>query len=111
MTYDSSRDRFASTALSPIGPGRNWYTLADADIGAKELPAYGKALHLSIGAAVSLPLSIVVVPIGEGNDATTRTLTYTQAGEFREDRGVRRIVSINAGASVASGLQIDVVTS
>ena len=111
MTYDSSRDRFASTALSPIGPGRNWYTLADADIGAKELPVYGKALHLSIGAAVSLPLSVVVVPIGEPNDATTRTLTFTQAGEIREDRGVRRIVSIAGGTTVPSGLRVDVVTA
>ena len=69
MTYDSSRDRFASNAQAPTAPARSWYTLGDADIGAKELPSYGKALHLSIGAAVSLPLSIVVVPLGEANDA------------------------------------------
>jgi hypothetical protein len=110
VTYDSSRDRFASNAQSPISPGRNWYTLADADIGAKELPVYGKALHLSIGAAVSLPLSIVVVPT-DATDAATRTLTYTQAGEIREDRSVRRIVSIAGGTTVPAGLQIDIVTS
>lgn len=111
MPIDPTRREWFNSEV-PEGPAQRWYTLSNANIGAAELPLYGRALILSVGAAVALPVSIVVVPVGEPSDSATRTITITQAGsEVVIPRGVRRIVSINGGATIPAGLQIDVVTA
>jgi len=90
------------------GPARNWYPLLDSHLGAKELPAYGRALRIRLSSAFSGALAIVGVPIGELDDAVTRT-SYVDATEVLQ-YGYRRIVSLNGGTTVPAGCNIDVIT-
>lgn len=110
MTYDPNRMGIPGGGFN-AGPANNWYTLQNADIGAAELPKYGRALLITVGPAVALPLAIVVVPLAEPDDAQTRTITIYDSGDQVIPRAVRRIVSIAGGATVPAGVQIDVVTA
>ena len=115
MPYDKTRDRYPGDQTSngfmipePHDPARNWYNLADSHIGAKELPVYGRSLRVRVTDAASTPVAFVLVPVGEMTDAATRTLNV-DASEY-VPYGVRRIVSINGGATVPAGVEVDVIT-
>lgn len=109
MAYDSLRNQYRVGGLIS-GPARDWYTLVSADIGAKELPRYGRALEIDIAPSVTLPVTLVVVPVGNRDDDATRTLTFREAGSHVRDRGVRRVVSVNGAEDVPAGVQIDIIT-
>jgi hypothetical protein len=112
MPYDRSRDPITNASLAlpqadRAGFARNWYALQAADIGAQELPRYGRALRVRIGSGGST-VTLVVVPVGETSDAATRTLVVdaTETLAF----GVRRVVSVNGGTSIPANTAIDVIT-
>ncbi|GLK74684.1 hypothetical protein KHC23_08665 [Ancylobacter dichloromethanicus] len=109
MPYESERNQYKPGGLI-WGPARDWYTLVSADIGAKELPRYGRALEIDIAPSVELPVILVVVPVGNMDDAETRTLTFRESGHHVRDRGVRRVVSVAGAAALPAGVQIDVIT-
>jgi hypothetical protein len=108
MAYDRTKDPAGARNADAAGPARDWYTLANADIGAKELPTYGRSLYVTVGSAVTVPVVVVVVPIGNTDDNATRSLSISTTGPL--PLGVRRIVSINGGTTIPTGFQIDVVT-
>lgn len=113
MTYEKSKDpnkdRFPGISnAAGHGPARNWYSLQSGDIGTKELPVYGRSLGVRLAATATPPLVMVVVPIGELDDASTRTLYFDQT-EIRT-YGVRRIHSLNGGATMPTGVTIDLLT-
>jgi hypothetical protein len=115
MPYDKTRDRYPGDQTSngfmipePHDPARNWYTLADANIGAAELPTYARSMRVRVGSTATPPLVMVVVAIGEGTDATTRTITVDATENL--PFGVRRIVSLNGGTTVPTGIEIQMVT-
>lgn len=108
MTYDRSKDPTGTANANGSGAARNWYNLQASQIGAKELPAYGRSLRVRMGSAASVPLTMVVVPIDEADDATTQTLIVDKTEYV--PYGVRRIVSINGGTALPSGISIDVIT-
>lgn len=114
MTYNKDLDpnkQKVPSELNPMthGPARNWYSLVDAHIGTKELPAYGRSLRVRLSSSFSGTLTIVGVPIGEADDAATRTL-YVDATETLPF-GFRRIHSLNGGTTVPANCNIDVVTT
>ncbi|MFD2033058.1 hypothetical protein ACFSKM_27610 [Ancylobacter dichloromethanicus] len=86
MPYESERNQYKPGGLI-WGPARDWYTLVSADIGAKELPRYGRALEIDIAPSVELPVILVVVPVGNMDDAETRTLTFRESGAPRARPG------------------------
>lgn len=115
MAYIKSRDPFPPDRTAngfeisePHDPARNWYTLANANIGAAELPTYASAMRVRIGSTATPPLVMVVVPIGEQDDAQTRTITV-DASEYLPF-GVRRVVSLNGGATIPTGIEIQMIT-
>lgn len=110
MPYDQVRDAFAVHSGSRSGPARNWYTLAAADIGAKELPAYARAFEVILSFDVALPFTVQVVPIGAA-DGDVRSITYYEPGRHAENRGIRRVVSVAGGTTVPAGVQIDLITA
>jgi hypothetical protein len=57
--------------------------------------------------AASVPLTLIVVPIAEESDASTRTL-LVDATEYLPFC-VRRIVSLNGGATIPTGVSIEVI--
>lgn len=89
-------------------PARNWYTLTNADINAKELPTYGKAIRVRIGSGVTLPVVLEVVPVGEPDDNKVQTLQVdaTETLPF----GVRRVVTINGGATIPANVGVRIIT-
>ncbi|SON55824.1 hypothetical protein HDIA_2283 [Hartmannibacter diazotrophicus] len=103
-----SRKRSQEMLAVESGPARDWYTLTNAMIGAKELPTYGRALEIILDDAVNRPVTFVVVPIDETSDAATRSIPVYTSGPL--PRSVRRIVSINGAAVVPAGVQVDVIT-
>ncbi len=107
MPYSQPLDPFAGTTATPISSARNWYALTNAMIGAAELPQYGKALRIRNGSGSVLTL--VVVPVAEASDAATDTVTI-ETGVSYEPLGVRRLVSINGGATVPASVEIKIIT-
>lgn len=114
MTYIQARDpnrQKEPDVLNPMthGPARNWYPLLAAHVATDELPAYGRALRVRMSSAATVPLVIVGVPIGEADDAATRTVNVdaTELLPF----GFRRIHTLNGSAgAIPSGVNIDVIT-
>lgn len=114
MPYDKTRDPYPGDQIKggfeipePHDPARNWYTLADANIGAAELPTYARSMRVRVGSTATPPLVMVVVPI-RATDAETRTITV-DSSEYLPF-GVRRVVSLNGGATVPTGIEIQMVT-
>lgn len=107
MTYDRARDLSTDNARS-AGAARDWYALTNAMIGAQELPTYGRGLRVRMGSGASVPLTIVCVPVGEETDGNTRSLIVDATENL--PLAVRRIVSLNAGATLPSGVSIDIIT-
>lgn len=112
MSYDASRDpapqRVDGVSARTHGPARNWYPLQTSHIGAKELPAYARCMHIRLAPAFVGSLTMVVVPIAEMDDASTRTQVIDSTNTYTF--GVRRIVSLNGGASVPANVSIDLIT-
>lgn len=115
MGYDQSRDPYVSFTdplsggnAAASGAARDWYTLTNSMIGAQELPTYGRGMRVRLASNAVVPLTIVCVPIGESVDSNTRTVLVdaTESLPF----AVRRIVSLNAGATVPTGVSIDIIT-
>lgn len=110
MAYSKALDPLVTENARNAATARNWYTLEANDIGEKELPrGYGRALRVRMSSAASVPLTLVVVPVGEANDAVTRTLLVDYSEYL--PMSVRRIVSVNGGTAIPSGVAIDVVTA
>lgn len=110
-SYDSSREPLKSDNARAAGPARDWYALQNTHIGAKELPKYGRGMYLRIGTSGTVgtpPVTLVVVPIDETDDSATRTLVRDQSEYI--PYAVRRIVSVNGGATLPTGVSIDIFT-
>ena len=108
MTYDATRNPFAGFSVLPEGPAANYYALTNDMIGAKELPVYGKSVRVLFGSGAPASVALVVVPLGENSDARTETLTCTATETL--DFAVRRIVTVNGGATLPAGVTIHVLS-
>lgn len=108
MPRNPALDPYSATASGLNSPARSWYVLQAAHIGAQELPLYARALRVRLGPAVAGAVTLVVVPIGEPNDAATTTINVdaTELLPF----GVRRIVSVNGAATLPAGVDVDLIT-
>lgn len=108
MPRDLTRDPFSSHASGLGAPARKFYSLTNAMIGSVELPEYARALRVRMGSSAPAPVVLIVVPIAEDNDASTVTLTVdaTELLPF----GVRRILSVNGGSTIPSGVSVDLIT-
>jgi hypothetical protein len=109
MPRNTALDLYHSFAAPPPSPARNWYALTGVMIGALELPAYARAMRVRVGSTATPPVILVVVPLSEDSDAATQTITVdaTETLAF----GVRRVVSVNGGTSIPTGVEIQMVTA
>ena len=112
MAYDKKRDpnpqRMSGFSASTHGPARNWYALTADHIGAKELPRYARCIGLRLAPAFSGALTLVVVPISEKDDASTRTLIFDSTNIYTYS--VRRIVTVNGGTTIPANVSLDLIT-
>ncbi len=108
MTYDRTKEPTVNENTRSGGSARNWYTLQAGDIGNKELPKYARAFDVRLGSGSPSAVTLLVVPIGETDDAATRTIVVSASETFA--RAIRRIVSINGANTIPGGVVIDLIT-
>jgi len=108
MTYDRTKEPTVNENTRSGGSARNWYALQAGDIGTKELPKYARAFDVRLGSGAPSAVTLLVVPIGEMDDAATRTIVVSASETFA--RAIRRIVSINGAATIPAGVAIDLIT-